>query len=632
MGQLEDPGVGWEQTYDELSELAANPMDINRCTREDLERLPFLSSQQIMDILEYRDRYGRIESEAELMMIPTLDWRTRNMLLQFVAMPPDTSVDSIPSLRALLAPGRNELLGTFKLPFYTRRGDKNGYLGYQYRHWLRFTHQVGQYLKVALVASQDAGEPFFAGKNSAGYDFYSGYVLLRHLGRLKAGVVGRYKLRFGMGLILNNSFGLSKLATLSNLGRSSTNVLGYGSRSEAYYLQGAAATVTMAKGLDLTAFASWRKIDATMRKDTVGIATILTSGYHRTKSEMNRRRNAAQTVVGGNLNYYSHGFHCGATGYYTAYDTPLAPDKRKRYKRWSPEGKRFWNASIDYGYQSNRITIGGETATGDSHSIATLNTVSWQPSSSFSLVALQRYYAYQFYAPFSESFAEGGDIQNESGIYLGANYVPFSGFTLQAYTDFSYFAWDKYLTRAGSHCWDNMVSAKLEKRHWALLARYRLKMREHDNDDHSALVYKNEHRGRLALDYVAPHFTLRTQGDVAYCDFEDKSFGWMVSEGFTGRWRWLRAAAVVGYFHTDDYASRLYVYERGMLYSFSFPMFYGEGIHYSLNLLADLSRHVMLMAKVTTTDYFDRNHISSGLQQIDHSSMTDLELQLRWKF
>jgi hypothetical protein len=69
-----------------------------------------------------------------------------------------------------------------------------------------------------------------------------------------------------------------------------------------------------------------------------------------------------------------------------------------------------------------------------------------------------------------------------------------------------------------------------------------------------------------------------------------------------------------------------------MLYSFSFPMFYGEGIHYSLNLRADLSRRVMLMAKVTTTDYFDRNHISSGLQQIDHSSMTDLELQLRWKF
>ena len=33
--------------------------------------------------------------------------------------------------------------------------------------------------------------------------------------------------------------------------------------------------------------------------------------------------------------------------------------------------------------------------------------------------------------------------------------------------------------------------------------------------------------------------------------------------------------------------------------------------------------------KVATTDYFDRDHISSGLQQIDASSQTDIEMQLR---
>ena len=38
------------------------------------------------------------------------------------------------------------------------------------------------------------------------------------------------------------------------------------------------------------------------------------------------------------------------------------------------------------------------------------------------------------------------------------------------------------------------------------------------------------------------------------------------------------------------------------------------------------------MARLAVTDYFDRDHISSGLQQINRSSMSDLELQLRWKF
>lgn len=71
MSQLEDAeSQSWEENYDELSELAANPIDINTCTREALERLPFLSSQQVMDLLEYRDRVGRFQSVAELMLIP----------------------------------------------------------------------------------------------------------------------------------------------------------------------------------------------------------------------------------------------------------------------------------------------------------------------------------------------------------------------------------------------------------------------------------------------------------------------------------------------------------------------------------------------------------------------------------
>lgn len=40
----------------------------------------------------------------------------------------------------------------------------------------------------------------------------------------------------------------------------------------------------------------------------------------------------------------------------------------------------------------------------------------------------------------------------------------------------------------------------------------------------------------------------------------------------------------------------------------------------------------MAIMKLGTTDYFDRNHISSGYQRIDRSSQTDLDLQLRWKF
>jgi hypothetical protein len=41
---------------------------------------------------------------------------------------------------------------------------------------------------------------------------------------------------------------------------------------------------------------------------------------------------------------------------------------------------------------------------------------------------------------------------------------------------------------------------------------------------------------------------------------------------------------------------------------------------------------MMVIGKISTTNYFDRDHISSGLQQIDHSAMTDMEVQVKWKF
>ena len=60
--------------------------------------------------------------------------------------------------------------------------------------------------------------------------------------------------------------------------------------------------------------------------------------------------------------------------------------------------------------------------------------------------------------------------------------------------------------------------------------------------------------------------------------------------------------------------------------------FYGEGIRYWLMSRMNIGQHLMLTAKVGITDYFDRSKIGSSYQQVDASSLTDLDIQLRWKF
>ena len=390
--------------------------------------------------------------------------------------------------------------------------------------------------------------------------------------------------------------------------------------------------MTVARGLDLTAFASYRDIDATLNGDSSSIATILTSGYHRTQSEMDRKHNASEFLGGGNIHYFNSGFHIGATGFFTSFDRSLQPNTDQRFRRYYPAGKEFWNVSADYGYVSRRLTVNGETATGDSHALATINSLSYQLTGDLSLMALQRFYSYRYYSLYSQSFSEGGSVQNESGIYVGANWHPSRTFSLMAYTDYAYFPWPKYLINDASHAWDNLISMAYQRKRVTFLARYRIKLKQKDNADGSGLMNRTEQRGRLSFAYDGGRWTTKTQTDVAYCESGSSSFGYMLSENIGYSHRWLTLNASIGYFNTDDYDSRVYTYERGTLYNFSFPSFSGEGIRYALNIRADISANLMLIAKLGTTDYFDRSCISSGLQQIDHSAQTDLDLQLRWRF
>ncbi len=634
MGVAEDmESDAWESVYELLSELEEHPLNINEATREDLERFPFLTSQQVEDICAYLHQYGSMQTLGELAMIESLDANTRQLLLFFVCAEKKEEKRAFPSLKTLAKYGKHELLVTGKIPFYERRGDEEGYLGYKYKHSFRYTFQYGEQVKAGLVGAQDAGEPFFGTHNKWGYDYYSFYVLIRKLGRLKTLAVGRYRVGFGMGLVINNDLNLGKLATLSTLGRRTNNIRAHSSRMESNYLQGAAATVNVAKGLDVSAFVSYRYIDATLNSDNETIATLLKTGYHRTESEMRRKNNASEFLAGSNVSFSRNGFHVGATAVYNSYDRELQPKTAQRYRLHYPAGKNFFNIGVDYGYRNHRFSFSGETATGSCGALATLNSLSFQVSNEVELLALQRFYSYKYYALHAESFADGSSVQNENGIYLGVTWRPNRDFQLQAYSDFAHFAWPRYQADAASNSWENLIQATYKKGRWNFLGRYRYKMREKDNEEKDALIDQTTHRGRLAVGYDGGMWMTKTQGDLAFETYKKNSFGWMVTQTFSCHpLTWLDVNASVGYFHTDDYNSRLYTYERGMLYTFNFPAFYGKGIRYALLARADFSSRLMLMARLAVTDYFDRDHISSGLQQINRSSMTDLELQLRWKF
>lgn len=608
--------IRWEDYEEMLGELVEHPININTATREELEQLPFLSSQQVEDILAYVYRYGGVKSLAELQVLGSVDWRQRQLLGYFVYAG-ESKQRSFPSLANILKYGKQELVGSVKIPFYERAGDKNGYMGYPYKHWLRYQMRLADYVKLGLVASQDAGEPFLGGKNKAGYDFYSFYLQVKNKGRLKNLTIGRYRLREGMGLILNNDFTMGKMSMLSSLGRMGLSIRGHTSRSSANYLQGIAATVNLSNRWDMSGFLSYRLIDGTLANG--GISTILTTGLHRTSREIAKQKVASAFLAGGNLHYTHQGFHLSATAHYHSYSLPLTPNTKPLYKRFAPVGNAFWNASISYGYLSHRLTLQGETATGTSGMIATINTASYLFSEKFSLSALYRFYPYRYFALYGNSFCAGSGVQDENGFYLSARWLPSRRWVIEAYGDVAYFAWPQYQMSAGSHCVDVQGSVMFQPSKMVNLGvRYRYKQKQ-----------ATSQAMRFFLSMGGERFCGKTQMDVV---MRQTSRGYMVSESCGWKWRWLRLNALMGYFHTTDYDSRIFCYEPSMLYTMSFASYYGKGIRYALLAKTQLGEHWMLACKMGTTDYFDRSHISSGLQEIAHSSQSDIEILLKLKW
>lgn len=623
-----------EELHELLQELADSPVNLYDATPEDIDRLLFLSTEQRAELNQYISRHGHMLSMGETRMLRTID-PLRLQLLDFFAYvkAEERLNNDFPSLRDMAKYGKTTIASSIKLPLYNRAGDRDGYCGYKYKHWTRLTHRLGNHMQIGLTATQDAGEPFFAGRNAWGYDHYAFHAIIRQLGPIKTLALGQYKVKFGRGLVINNGFAFGKLTSEAALSLPSYSITPNTSRNESRYMQGAAATLALSKRLSLTVFASHRRIDATIKGDS--IRTILTTGYHRTPSELERKHNATQTAAGMDLMWRKGGFHAGIDGLYTRYDKPLAPDVSQPYRRYYPSGRDFLNASVYYGYTHSRFTIGGETAVNGNGALATLNSLSLRPASSLTLTAVQRMYSYRYHSPFASAFSDGGKVQNESGFYLGVSWQMSSSCSLTAYSDYAYHPWLRYRVSKDSHSWDNLVQTSLTLGSCTLSARYRLRLRQQDRtlEDGTRLLADNtaEHRARLSLTCQGTRLTMKTSVDGVSLP-QLSSHGLMVSQTAAYTCGALSASLLLAWFDTTDYDSRIYTYTRNPIYSFSFPSFYGNGIHASLFLKASITKWWTLSLKADHTKYFDRNHISSSLQRIDSSAKTDLELTTRLTF
>lgn len=639
--EIDDESI--ENDYEHLCELESTPLNINTLNPEDLYLIPGLNRNQIDEIIKYRDRHGEFRTIEELALIESIDRPLRLFLCNFIIAAPITKNAwySRPTLDSIMRKGHGEIQTSANIPLYNRQGDKNGYLGYKYKYNLKISGKFSDNIKYGFCSSQDAGEPLFANKNKLGMDYYSFYIRIGKIKRLKTLVIGQYNIKLGMGLIQNNSFGYGKQMMISSMNNYDATITGHATRSDGGYFQGIANTIDIGKSdsqskWTLTTFWSYRNIDATLNKDG-SISTIITSGYHRTPTEMEKKNNSSTTSLGAHINYKRNGIHMGISTVYNWFNRDLTPNPSnnpKSYRTYYAQGNNFWNISINYGYISRKFVLSGETATGSCNSIATINAAEVNLNKRISLYAVQRFYSYKYYAINAKSFNDGGYTQNESGIYVGAKWNISPRITLDAYTDLAYYPWVKYYCSTSSYSFDNNISLKYEKNDWILKAKYKFKIKQRNNSEKTFLQNRYSNKLRMSIQKNSEKTSFTTNIDFTELSFTDnKSIGYSFSQNASIELHKKTSIYIfASYFHTDDSNSSIYVTERNIPGVFNSSSYYGEGVRFSSSLKAMLTSKVIANFKFALTSYFNRNVISSGLRMINSSYQTDIDLNVKYKF
>ena len=631
--------LNWENELEELSNRLQEPVNLNSATREQLEQFPFLSDIQIEHLLAYIYIHGQMETIYELQLVEELDRQTIQYLLPFVCI---KDINNEPAFRwkTMLKDagryGKNEVLTRLDIPFYKRKGYEHTYLGPSVYNSVKYTFRYRDQLYAGGVAEKDAGEPFAALHNRYGYDYYSFYLLLQNCGRLKSLAVGNYRLSFGQGLVMSTDYLMGKTIYASSFNNRSAGIKRHSSTDEYNYFRGVATTVALTKRLSVSAFYSHRNMDGVVTDGE--ITSVYKTGLHRSRKEADKKNLLTSQLTGGNVSYQQNHIRLGITGVYYVFNRPYEPELTG-YSKYNIHGNHFYNLGIDYAYRWRRFSFQGETAIGK-QGWASLNRLQYSPVQDIQFMLIHRFYSYDYWAMYAHSFGEGSTVQNEQGYYVGLETTPFSHWRFFVSFDLFSFPWKKYRINKPSRGTDGLIQATFTPRtNLSMYLKYRYKQKERDLTGSKGTLTLPifHHQLRYRLNYsLNDVFSSRTTLDYNHFHSQDRAAtkGYQVTQMISSQLPWTRLFADVqgSYFCTDDYDSRVYVSEKGLLYTFYIPSFQGRGFRCAVRLRYELNKHWLFITKFGETIYLNRNEIGSGNDLIYGNKKADIQMQLRIKF
>jgi hypothetical protein len=633
----DDLSFDYDTEFEYLKDFLRHPLNLNMATKTEFETLRLLSSEQINDILDHREKKKTYLTVLELQAVIPLETVFR--IQPFVTVENALDKSQIP-VNQWFKRGKHEISMRGGQILERSKGyTQGGYEGKPLKFYTRYRYAFKNYLSYGVTLEQDAGEKL----SSPLLDFHSFHFKINNLIKgLKTLCLGDYSVSLGQGLIHENGFSLGKSAMVLGVEKNNLPLKQYTASNEFNFMRGIAAQVQLAQNTEGVFFASYRKRDGNEQNSIISdndliITALQVSGLHRT---LNDKNTINTLTLGGQLKKNLKKGSIAFNALFNQFDKKIEP-RNEPYNLFVFKGKRLLNLSTDYKYTLKNFHFFGETAISDNGGFGTLNGLLLGADKILSFSVLQRFFSRNFQTLNAQPFAEAARPQDEKGIYAGMEFKPNRRWTVSAYADTWKHDWWRFRVDAPSHGSEFFIKTafKYYNTEGYLHVKRKIKQQNAERPDSAkvnTIVDKPKTQIRFQFQYkLSKQLELRNRLEWSFYEQgKDQSKGFMVYQDalFKPEKTPLSISTRLAYFDTNDYQSAIYAYENDLLYSFTVLPYYYRGSRFYLNLSYDGLKKWLFEIRFANTRLTNRKTIGSGLDEIMGNHRNEMKAQVRFTF
>jgi DNA uptake protein ComE-like DNA-binding protein len=597
-----------ENVAENLEELAREKININSADYVELSQVPFLDYSDISKIIEYRTINGKYKKLSELKLAGITPYKY-NRIKFFLKLEGEKNEDK--KIKHLTSELR--LRGINKTP------EDSDDIFIKSKTYFRLITNYNNTLGFNAVIEKDSKEKNLLDYKTANLIYSSDKIVNK-------AILGSYVIQFGQGLALWSPYSFSKGSEIKSSTIKSGKILKpYRSTNESKFFNGSAVLINLWK-FNLLAFYSDKKYDAVIKEGS--FHSISETGIHIDSTDFANANTLKIKLLGSVLEYKREDVRISFLYMKNNFSKTYSPDENQ-----GQLGKSLNYYSLESKFRYKKLFFAGELSY-SKRAFAQLFSVNFAFTNSLSIVSVYRNYSQNYFSLWAQGFGEYGKTNNERGFYTGLIYrFPYG--KISAYTDFFSTISETELSPFPIRGRDFLIAYQSKK---YLESRLYIKVKNENKENYADNGLDTKQKVNISSTKIRAAITsniskkikLKTQADISLISNGEKSNGYALSETVILRFNKLFLVGFISFFRTDDYDSRIYLYEYDLDGVFNNSMFYGNGARYYFLIKWKFAKSMSFQLKLSDTykmfpDYVD-------LEEDNDSKVVSLQIEYMPRF